>query len=462
MSGHKRTVVHISEDEYERLHQAEMQQRFQRSQQTSNEKMLQAASQHLQAELSEVSRRQNDYLRHIARLDETIQSIEYEASRTLVDQQTLLLEEINSAAQQVAESNEIQIQQVHQQLFQAMDNLRAGMDDQLASLQSEWAQQRQSRRQVFEYATSWLDSAETLASFIAVNYDHNHFSPGALQNIDQLIQQSVQNLQNSAPEAAISLAQQAYRESSQLRLSLEQAQTEWHALQSQALQGISRLQTLLDGCQTLPALDLNGAELPVLLNIEFWSQGEYRRLFNDLRDLEARVQMDWRQQPMESLNELCKHTLPELQQRLDRMIYQARLAALNSQLRINIADIVIQALETQGFSLQTSAYQKNDFHQPFQAQLRNYEGSQVVVEVVPTGNGQRENELHIHSLDAAQHTPHELRRRALEINRSLNEMGLQTGELETLPPTTSPPPSIHSIPIPARRSLRRPSLRPHE
>lgn len=462
MSGHKRTVVHISEEEYERLHQAEMQQRFQRSQQPSQEKMIQAAAQHHQAELHEVTRRQNDFLRQIARLDQTIQSIEYDASRTLVDQHTLLLEEINTAARQIAEGSAVQIQQVHQQLFQEMNNLRAGMDDQLANLQSEWAQQRQSRRQVFEYAASWLDSAETLANFIAANYDHDHFSPGALQNIDLLIQQAVQNLQNNAPEAAISQAQQAYRESSQLRLSLEQAQAEWRALQSQVLQGITRLQTLLDGCQTLPAMDLNGTELPVLLNIDFWSQGEYRRLVSDLRGLEAQAQLDWRQQPAASLNELCERTLPELEQRLDRMIYQARLAALNSQLRINIADLVIQALETQGFSLQTSAYQKDDFHQPFQAQLSNYEGSQVIVEVVPTGAEQGANELHIHSLDTNQRTPHELRRRALEVNRSLNAMGLQTGELETLSLTSAHLPSTRPIAIPARRHPRRLPLRPHE
>lgn len=462
MSGHKRTVVHISEEEYERLHQAEMQQRFQRSQQPMQEKMLEAASQHLQAELQEVSYRQNDFLRQITRLDQSIQSIEYDASRALVDQHTLLLDELKAAARQITEGNEVQIQQVHLHLFQEMDNLRAGMDEQLASLQSEWAQQRQSRRQVFEYAASWLDSAETLASFIAAAYDHDDFSPGALQNIDLMIQQAVQNLQNNAPEAAITQAQQAYRESSQLRLFLEQAQAEWRALQSQALQGISRLQTWLDSCKTLPALDLNGVELPVLLNIEFWSQGEYRRLVNDLRGLEAQVQLDWRQQPTANLKELCEQTFPELEQRLDRMIYQARLAALNSQLRINIADLVIQALETQGFMLQTSAYQKDDFHQPYQAQLCNYEGSQVVVEVAPTANGQGANELHIHSLDANQRTPHELRRRSLEVNRSLNEKGLQTGELETLSTTSANPPSMNPIPIPARRHPRRLPLRPHE
>jgi len=443
MSGHKRTVVHISEEEYERLHQAEMRQRFQRAERKSNAPTTENATRQLETELRQVTQRQNQFLRHIARLDENLQAIELETSRVLINQQAQVLEQLKTQNQQISVDASLQIQEASRLIYQDVEEIRRDSQSRLEALESALSSQQVSRRQQFEYAAQWLDSAETIASFIASEYDHDHFTPGELARADLLLQQAYENLQNNFPEAATSQAQLAYRDFSQLRLTLEAKMHDWFESANLARDKAGQIRQLFEDCRTLPALDLEGKPLPVYLNLEYWSQGEFTRLEAELDQIENLISADWRISPLPKLRQIVEQTLPSLQNRIDQMIYTARLAALNSQLRINIADLVIQALEVQGFKLTSSAYREQDYLHDYQANLTSLDGSQVVVEVSPTLSGQGENELHIHSLDQAQRTPYELRRRSLEINRSLQAFGLKTSPLEEIPQRSpGPKPAI--------------------
>jgi hypothetical protein len=451
MSGHKRTIVHISEEEYERLHRAEMEQRFQRAELKNQPKAAVQSTLHYESALREMTGRQNEFLRQISRLSESLQEIEYDASRALINQQSELLDQIKVASNRFSENTQRQIRDNNQQLLQEIDAIRVDSQTRITELVQTISIQQQSRRKQFEYAASWLDAAETLANFIASEYDHEHFAPNELLRVDMILQQAFENLQNNLPEAAVSQAQQAYREFSQLRLSLENKIHHWSSLSTQVKEKIIQIHSLLESCQTLPALDLNGQELPVLLNLEYWSRGEYSQIWNQIQSLEDAVSTGWREMPTQELINALDHKIPNLEQQIDQLIYQARLAALNSQLRINIADLVIQALEVQGFTLQDSAYRNLDYHHDYQANLTNYDGSQVLVEVIPTQQGQGQNELHIHSLDQLKRTPYELRRRSLEINRTLQAFGLHTGALEVLPEPQATPTRKDRIPNPRTR-----------
>ena len=131
------------------------------------------------------------------------------------------------------------------------------------------------------------------------------------------------------------------------------------------------------------------------------------------------------------MNQLIQTDFPAFQEELDRLIVDARLAALNSQVRINIADLVVQALEQQGFVLQESKYNNNDQRKAFSARVQNLEGSEVIIQVMPVPGDAGRNELQLHSLDKDQRTEHELRKRSHEITRTLNDYGLVVGALTT-------------------------------
>ena len=122
--------------------------------------------------------------------------------------------------------------------------------------------------------------------------------------------------------------------------------------------------------------------------------------------------------------------MPELRTRLADACFAARIEALNSQLRVNIADLVVQALSVQGFMLQGYAYEQNDWRASFQANLTGLDQSTVTVQVVPSGTEIGQNELHILSGDQPLRNQREMRQRWDEVEDMLVLSGLSVGECQ--------------------------------
>jgi hypothetical protein len=122
------------------------------------------------------------------------------------------------------------------------------------------------------------------------------------------------------------------------------------------------------------------------------------------------------------LSEILEKAIPEAKQAVEDAVFHARLAILNSQLRINIADLVIEALQKQGYVLQQAEYAGSDQRMAYSAKVRNLEGNEIVIQVYPSDLVGK-NELHLVSLDRENRTEHELRQRSLEVTRSLGQHG---------------------------------------
>ena len=107
------------------------------------------------------------------------------------------------------------------------------------------------------------------------------------------------------------------------------------------------------------------------------------------------------------------------------------MAVISSQLRFSIADMVVEKLAGQGFdALDDETYEGDDMRSGYVAKVKNLRGDEVVIRVVPKAEDPTENELQIHSYDAAQRSEEELRQRARELNAKLQESGLHTGAAE--------------------------------
>jgi len=239
----------------------------------------------------------------------------------------------------------------------------------------------------------------------------------------------MQNLNQGMPEAALLNAQQTYSHLSELRGELERKQNEWSVLYQASLLTARRFYAMLAGCQRLPALDTDGNELPYEIDVDFWCGRKLSRLAEKTRNVLQQLEKNQAILDADALNQLIQTDFPASQEELDKLIVDARLAALNSQVRINIADLVVQALEQQGFVLQESKYSNNDQRKAFSARVQNLEGSEVVIQVMPVPGDAGRNELQLHSLDKDQRTEHELRQRSSEISRTLNDYGLVVGAL---------------------------------
>lgn len=283
-----------------------------------------------------------------------------------------------------------------------------------------------------DFAVEWLDAADMYCAYIQQYFNTEQFTPGRLEWLERQLEQAHQNLDMGLTEAVITSAQQLVLSFSELRVELERLQNEWVLLYQAAWESINRLLIQVDESQFVEAVDLEGQLIPSKIEVDFWSAGRLNQLYENA--LSIRVQMENEQSPpdRELLVGWLDVDLPQYREELEDTVVQARIHVLNSQLRINIADLVVQALQAQGFALEESDYIQNDMRMAYDAHLANLEGNQVVIQVAPAGEKIGQNELHFQSMDREQRTEHELEQRWLEISRSLQQHGVEVGQCTRL------------------------------
>jgi hypothetical protein len=430
MSGLKKATVTLSENEYRKLHDAQMRLRFlERKVPDMLEEAQEAGNALLWENVSLLRDRQQEYQELVNGFDDQVRHLESVTGESLAAYQENFYASLQNVAgdlldhtsQALAEQNQLFLD-----LYTQENNLR---QEQLSHLEHQITTLQGSARQKRAYAMQWIDAARKLANFLQVKYDANKFAPGQVEKLGMELQLCLQNLNQGMPEAALLNAQQTFSRLSELRGDLERKQNEWSVLYQACRLTAHRFYTILAGSQRLPALDTDGNELPYEIDVDFWCGRKLSRLAEKTRNVLQQLQKDQAILDAPALNQLIQTDFPAFQEELDKLIVDARLAALNSQVRINIADLVVQALEQQGFVLQESKYSNNDQRKAFSARVQNLEGSEVIIQVMPVAGDAGKNELQLHSLDKDQRTEHELRQRSQEISRTLNEYGLVVGAM---------------------------------
>ena len=126
------------------------------------------------------------------------------------------------------------------------------------------------------------------------------------------------------------------------------------------------------------------------------------------------------------------HAIPESRRfrTIGKDMADMRVAVLASQLRFNVAQIVVQSLEAQGFFLEQANYEKDDYRETFVARTCNYAGNEVVVSIDPDPGLDEGGKINIQSLDAGKITEHELHQRNFEIFNAILENGIEVGEIK--------------------------------
>lgn len=430
MSGYKRATISIGQEEYDRLRNAEI--RLRTLPETSSQefnKIIQQSNSTMQDNLNKMQKRQDALNQVISGMGEYIRDLESTTSKKLLDYQAAavaetkqyagcLWENVNRVLDQQADYYNQQITTVHQtlqnELAQYARRVRKVMDDQ---------DQKRS------LAYDWLDAAEQFSLHIDQEYDHEMLVPGRYERLVTQLDQARLNLEIGLSEAVIVTAQQLYSAFSDLRVELERTLSEWNVLLQTAWEAVSQLLVMAGESQTIQAVDLDGNELPFHIPVDFWSQGRLSKLVEELslvkQDLEDQQQPPSR----ETLERWLSIDLQVYYQALEDIVLDARVNALNSQLRINIADLVVRALQDQGFALESSDYESADQRMTYDALLSNLDGSEVVVRVTPSGSDLGQNELHLQSIDREEHTEHELQQRWMEVSRSLAHYGLDVGQV---------------------------------
>ena len=430
MSGYKRATVSISQDEYDRLRGAELKLRSlpETSGQDYNA-LIKKSTSVLQDNLVRTQKRQEILENLLSGMGDYVRDLESTTAQRMIDFQHKAVAEAQNYAgclwdhydrviSQQAEYFETTIAATHQlyqnELTQYTRRVRIMAEDQ------------EQKRQM---AVEWLTAAEQLDDFIQQNYDHERFTPERVERLERQLQQAGQNLDIGLSEAVILTAQQLYSAFSDLRVDLERLIHEWSLLLQTAWEAVSQVLLTAQESLVVPAVDLDGNPLAFDVQVDYWTQGRLSQLIDDLTFIKSRLESGEDLPNSETLQHWLEFDLPVYVHALEDIVLDARVCALNSQLRINIADLVVRALQDQGFALETCNYEAADQRMSYGARLINLEGSEVVVQVAPTGNDLGQNELHLQSSDREERTEHEMVQRWNEVSRSLSFYGLDVGQL---------------------------------
>ena len=430
MSGHKRTTITLSQEEYRKLHEAEMRLRFMNeiTPDSTFEKNSQLNEQ-LQSDIQDMQFRQQALLESLEQVSLDIVDFEHEASQTLVDQQVAINRDIADVVDNYQVETETALATIESQVQSQLRTLLDRHNQDWDWVLNNWQHQTNSHHHKNDLSREWLQAASIIDQFILENYDYDRFAPGEMHRLRNRLIQAQDNLAHNLPEAAITAAQEAYNGLSELRIQLEKEQSEFSLLMHRIKLKSDHIRQLFQQNREVPALDLDGKALNFSITVDYWSGGQFRELQQEFESVMADMVENPTLAPTEALQELVNDYFPCIEDKITDLIFKARLKVINAQLRMNIAEIVVQALNGQGYALDNSFFLTGDERQAYQANLYNYEGSQVVVKIDPLSDQEVTNELHLYTSDAQTKTSHELKQRALEIRRALQTNGLEVGAI---------------------------------
>ena len=437
MSGYKRATVTISQEEYQRLHQADMKKRFReyskgRDQDNGRDEIvlslierLEEREQHLQNVLISMNQTSSQLDEEILSSLQTQTALNYQqmaqALQTSYDDFQSSFETLAGAF-----SQEMQIERENN--YQNLQTLLMSQD---SLLEQEYAKE--------EAAQAWLGRCTLLIDFIQSQFDHERFTPGRLDKILRNLALAENNLSNGFSESCLQQSQQTYLELADLNLELEQLLIQWHTLFGNTFTDVRDMVDQLSSNANIQALGLQGEELPNLVELEYWTNGRYHQLLEHCRQLSNYMYQDQDILSFEDVERIHSQILPAIRESFESIIFEARLNALNSQLRMNIAEKALQALENHGFVLDDAGYTNNDMRSQFNAQLECPDGSQVLIQVLPTEKSKVEltNELVVITTHPYLKTEHEARMHWDELSQTLRQYHLQVSQPQILDPSTS-------------------------
>lgn len=293
---------------------------------------------------------------------------------------TLMREEYNQLVQKSAQqfnqmvSQERSERQQQQQQFQ----------QQLNQVTNNAEQEKQRRQQL---AQDLLSDVEIICAQINQNYQHERFAPGRLASLIRQIDLTKSNLQANLPEVAIANAQQTYLALADLRMELEQKEQEVLLIYNAGLEEIKAAIAEAEAHRTCQVELGEDQEIFAFdLDVDYWSNGKLSQYMQQLRQLEAQLTANHATLSKEQI-EAIRQQINTTQLQLTEIVEQARLEVLGSQMRAEIADRVVEALNNLGYTIvnpeNDAIYEGNDQRQAYVVKVKNFAGDEVVAVINP-------------------------------------------------------------------------------
>jgi hypothetical protein len=283
----------------------------------------------------------------------------------------------------------------------------------------------QERKNKAKLAQELLTDVEQIWQQIDRDYQHQRFAPHQLADLRRNLELAKQNLAAGVFEAAIATSQDTYLKLADLRLELEQKEQEWLLYYTATLED---LRTLITEVQSHRQIEIelgeSGGEVETFqAEVDYWTDGRLTAYQQKIDKFQQELTAGESTLTTEQIQELAQQ-IEALRPELADIANQAKMQVILSQMRAEIADHVVEMLESYGYQLADpntdASYEGADYRNAYVVKVKNIAGEEVVTVITPE-NELGANNISINAFSDRLLDEEQLRQRAEGIFTALHE-----------------------------------------
>lgn len=268
------------------------------------------------------------------------------------------------------------------------------------------------------------------------------FAPGEIQKIFRRINTSVEELNGGREQTARSEAINAYEDWMDLQEKVERKKREFDFWHDEAMKQVLELFELVSQYRNEPhkmhgekEIDVNGKyelhEIDAEVELDYWTNGEFLELDDAIR-VERRKLENIGSLSLEDIKKSLAR-IEELRKREESIVKRAEERVIASQLRAEMADVIVEAMEEEGYTLVNAGYEKSDQRSAYLVNLKNVGGADIVVTIFPSEEDVISNLINIQlKNEESPFSEEETSGILRDIGTIFNEVGINVGRFECM------------------------------
>jgi hypothetical protein len=325
----------------------------------------------------------------LSQLSKYARQVEASTTQRINAARNELMNEVAEATETLRGETRQLMERQEQRFSAAMSAQRAEHKRDIADVQAQINRDRHQRAGILESARIVAQDARVMHDAIAAMMPHARYAPGELEKLTSRLALVEQNLTAGAGEAALSSAQESYLALSELRTEIMLRDTEWQSGHLAAVAVVTGLRGQIGASEHIDLVD-EEAGIVADLDVDYWSDGELSRIRAEADQLAARLADEVNPPSLEELLQIAQGTAADLDAALSDAIAVARARQWACQVRVNVAEQVVQVLEQNTlFNLESEpVFAGDDQRGAFYSKLRSEDDSEIVVEVAPDETGE--------------------------------------------------------------------------
>lgn len=268
-------------------------------------------------------------------------------------------------------------------------------------------------------AEAFINDLEIQIAYIQEHLPHQRFTPGKLDALRAKVNNAKNTLQNME-QAAFANAQQAYYDMVDLRNEILLKEQEYNMWYSTALEAARSLFETIRANRKLSLEDNAGT-----VEADYWTNSEFSKLEKEVETLKNRLENEKDKLSLEDVKQILSQ-LERLSERQEILVKEALERVISSEYRAMMGDMVVEALEKEGFAVTHSGYEMQDQRKVYLVRMENVAGTEIVAVIAPDDQTNA-NILSINTRDknGRVFSQEVLEERNNRINEILREEGLQ-------------------------------------